>query len=364
MNKQKLDSRIDVEVEELRNTLGTGFQGEVLGYGVMYSVGADWNCIVPRNWLLKRTNELGIPDYLIPNKVCPRYGYTRAIQRMEEEWDNEYRFDIERGDTGRKEPHRVVVDFLEGDGQDLMHIQARVFFTEEEIKEEGGKWVSHSLGYLNFSTDRDRIVSRMNKEIEESDPLLQIWKDVTDTATEFYEEMLTSHISRDIRNMMYHAIKKHTNKVIQLQRSVYLFPAGMGDFVEKMSTLYAEIDENFKNTREPVAVRTFEVLNTEEKRDWIEYKVEEELKSNVNRLIEEAFEAMDEGETAHEVITTVRENLTEQQDTAQTYNALLQAEIDIRDQLEEQRRAITNQKKEKIIDKVLSESDQTDIGSY
>lgn len=358
---QQLDSNIDAEVQNLKDSLGPQFQGEVLGYAVMYSVGADWNCIVPRNWLLQRVEDLDIPDYLVPGQVCGAYAYNRAMQWMEEQWIKPYSFDIPHGRTGELKPHRVEVDMLDGDGHDLKHFQARVFFSEDEIGEPGGKWITHRLGYVTFDRDNDIVLTRRNEKIDNSKPLMQIWNDITETAREYFDVMSESHISRDIRNMMYHAITKHSTKVIQLQRSIYLFPAGMSDFVESMSTLYSDIDANFKTTREPVAIRTMEVLNTQDKREWIEFKVEETLRMNIDRIMEEAFEGFDEGETAKEVVESIQENLSDQEDTASTYNSLLQTRIDVQERLEAKKASLADKNKQRIIDAVLGQTEIEDF---
>ena len=83
---------------------------------------------------------------------------------------------------------------------------------------------------------------------------------------------------------------KHTNNVINLRRSVYLFPAGMGDFVDKMATLYSDINQEFKDVGEPVAIRTFEVLDTDDKQEWIQHQVHATLEDNLDSILEEAFE--------------------------------------------------------------------------
>lgn len=363
MADKELDTDIEPERQRLKDALGEDTSDmEILGYGVMYTVGADWNCIVPRDWLLDRINDLGIPQWIAPSKVAPHYAYDRAIKRMREDWDGEFSVEAPRLDNPDvQEDHRVTVDLKKGDGNRIWHVRGEVFFDEEESAQEGGTWDQHNLGHLMYDTETSSLIARKAEGLDEDDLLYSVWMNVVNVAEMWHDEMQEVHIAQDIRKMMYLSTRDYTNTVIQLRRSVYLFPAGMGDFVEKMATLYSEINEKFKETGEPVAVRTFEVLNTDDKQDWVQHKVSETLEDQVDDILEEAWEQFDEGEAADQVVKIIKQNLSGSADTAETYNALLEAEIDIEQALENQKTNLADDEKEDIVDRVLSQADINDF---
>lgn len=354
--KQKLDTSIEPEIEQLSNTVGSNFKGEIIGKGVMYTVGYDFNCIVDREWLISRMNDLELPEYLQPTKPTPHSGYSRAMKRMREHWLEPYEIDSPRLDTGFPTTHTVEVSLKEGD-DNIWHVHADVFFEEDEVKQEGGKWVTHTLGYFNYDVEGKNIRVYEADDLDEKEYLYEVWNDVSQAAIALFRQMQVNHMASDIRNIMYYAIAKHTNTVVKLQNTVYLFPAGLIPFVDKMAQLYKEINERFKETGEPVAVRTFEVLNTRDKREWIQQKVEEKLRDNIDSVLDEAFDSFDEGDTAETAVNVIRHNLGDSEETAEMYNSLLRSEIDLREELKDQRRNLADSEKEEILSRVLDQAE-------
>lgn len=363
MSSKKLDSDIEPERQRLKEAVGVSNPEdmEILGYGVMYSVGYDFNCIVPRDWLLDRIDDLGIPRWLAPSEPAPHYAFDRAIKWMKEQWLDDYHIEAPRMDSGVPEDHRVTVDLKEGDGNRIHHIRAEVFFDEEESGQEGGTWAQHNLGYFTYDKGSSQMVVRQDDDLDEGDYLYEVFQDVSKGGKALFRRMNSHHVGGDIRRMMQSAINQGSNNIIKLRRSVYLFPAGMGDFVEQMTILYEEINQEFKKTGEPVAIRTFEVLNTDDKQKWVQHRVEQTLSENLDSILEEAFEKFDEGEAAHQVVKLIRQNLDASSETAETYNALLEAEIDIEEALHEQKQEIADADKEDIIDQVI---EQTDVDEF
>lgn len=360
---KQLDSGIEPEKKQLRDAAGVGDPDDlgILGYGVMYTVGADWNCIVPRDWLINRIHDLGIPEWLAPTEVAPHYAFDRAIKWMREDWLEPYYIEAPRMDNQIPEDHKVVVNLREGDGSRVWHVYAEVFFDEEESGQDGGTWAQHNLGYLTYEKSSQMFKARRSDDLNKEDHLYQVWEDVANGGQALFRRMEKSHIAHDIRKMMYDAVTEYTNNVIKLRRSVYLFPAGMGDFVDSMAQLYSEIDEEWKEGGEPVAVRTFEVLDTDDKQDWIQHQVQVTLEDNLDDILDEAFEQFDEGEAADKVVKIIRERLGESAETVNTYNQLLEAELDIEEALEEQKQALTDEDKEDIIERVKSQTGLDDF---
>lgn len=363
VNDKQLDSGIDTEKQKLKDAIETDDTDDlsVLGYGVMYTVGADWNCIVPRDWLLDRVNDLGIPRWLAPSEPSPHYAYDRAIKWMREDWIEPYVIEAPRMDTGVEENHRVQVKLREGDGSRIWHAYAEVFFDEEESGQQGGTWSRHHLGQFWYDSDAGVLRATQDDELTTDNHLHAVWEDIETGAERLHQRMLKAHIAQDIRKMMYNTVTKYTTNVIKLRRSVYLFPAGMGEFVESMAQLYAEIDENWKETGEPVAVRTFEVLDTDDKQDWIQHQVQATLMDNLDTVLDGAFSQFDGGEAADQVVKIIRQNLGDTVETAETYNAILEAEISIEEALDRQKANLTDEDKRDILDRVTA---QTDVDAF
>lgn len=361
-NDKQLDSGIDAEKEKLKDALGSNANDvSVLGYGVMYTVGADWNCIVPRDWLLDRMNDLGLPMWLAPSEPSPHYAFDRAIKWLREDWLDTYYIEAPRLDTGIEEEHEVKIDVRKGDGSRVWHIYAEVFFDEEESKQDGGVWNQHHLGYIAYDKSMSGPRAKKDDELNESDFLYEVWLDVSNGADGLFQRMMSSHIAQDIRKMMYDTVTKHTNNVIKLRRSVYLFPAGMGQFLDGMATLYEDIDKEWKSTGEPVAVRTFEVLDTDDKQEWIQHQVRNTLADNLDSILDSAFQQFDEGEAADEVVKVIKESMGNSLETADTYNTILEAEISVEEVLAQQKGKVADADKADIIDRVMS---QTDIDDF
>lgn len=351
----KLDSDIDVEVEKLSNQYGSDFEGEVLGYGMMYSTGADFNCLVPRDWLLETVDELDIPEKLVPSETTPYYAYTRTIKRFKEDWDKERELFLMRKDDKGKSKHRVVVDLKKGDGSNVYHFSADVLYSEDETGIQGGLWESKELGYVIYDSEQERLKAHSRESLEEGGELEELWVSIAQTAADWHHEMKNVHHSTDIRDMVYKSVSTYSDTVIKLKRGVYLFPAGMGDFLDSMAEFYRRINDRFKTTGEPMALRTFEVLNTEEKQEWVETRVRQSLEESLDDLLEKAFESIEEGEASSDVVESVIDNLDETDHTAETYSSLLQAEISVESLLEEKKSEVEDDREEiveGVIDKI------------
>lgn len=359
MSVEQLDTGISKEKQKLKDAAGPGFSGEVLGRGVMYEVGADFNLLVPNEWLEARCEELDIPEYLVPSPVAPHWAYDRAIKMMKEDWLDEFTIEAPRMDNDIPEEHVVTVDLKEGDGKRIWHVRAEVFFDEDESKQEGGTWVQHDLGHFTYDEQNQMIRARKDDGLGEEHLLRPIWDEVASAGEALHRKMQNYHVAGDIRSMIHDSTK--TNSVIKLKRSVYLYPVGMLDFVEKMATLFADIDEEFKEVGEPVAIRTFEVLDDDDKQEWIQHRVKKTLEENADKVLSAAFEQLDEGEAADEVVKSIKQNLGDSAETAETYNALLEAEVQVETVLREQKESIDDEDREEIIDKVIS---QTDIDDF
>lgn len=360
MTDKKLDAGITLQGQPMTAAVDDPEHTEVLGYGVMYTVGSDWNVMVDREWLLDRCQDLGIPQWVAPNEPRPSSAYKRAIKSMKEHYLNEYSITAPRLDTGVEEPHTVTVQIKEGDGRYVRHVYGEVFFDEEESKQDGGTWDTHHLGYLTYDSDSQSLIARREDDLDPGDHLMEVWSDVVEAAKTQMKEMKTTHIGHDIRKMMYYSTRDYTSKVIPLRDggAVYFFPSELMDFVDSMAQLYEEIDQKFKEGGKKMAVRKFPIFDSDA--DWVRERMESVIDESVDKALEDAFEQLAEGETVDAVARAVMNSLGEDVDTAAQYNALLEAEIEVEEVLEERKESLQGDK-EDLIEEVLNQTDFDDI---
>lgn len=359
MTDKQLDSNIDAEREKLSNEINEETdEVEVLGYATMYTVG---DVLVPRDWLLERANDLGIPDYVLPNEPRPSSAYKRAMSRLIDDTngDGTERFWVQApklDDSTTKSRHMVDVETREGDGK-VRHLYASVFFSEEESEVKGGTWATHHLGRFDYDSGNQRPAIYRDDDLDSDDNLFEIWTHYEDRCRDLFQSMQEKHIGHDIRQMMYYTTRDYTSSVVKLRRSVYLFPAALSDFVKSMQTLYSEIDQQFKQSGDPVAVRTIPVLNTDDKREWVRHAVESAMEDTVDKALKEAWDKLADDSTTEEVARVIRENLMDGDETAEVYNQLLETELDIQEVLEQRQEKMADSEREEIVERVLSETD-------
>ena len=355
--KPKLDSGIDPEKKQLAEVTGQQ-DTEVLGIGMTYVVGADWSVIVPRDWLIAQIEDIGLPEMLVPSKPRASTAYNRTASLLDDNILDEYRVDLDRLDSGATEAHRVTVELREGGGSRTHHVRASVFRDEAETGTEDGEWRTHDLGRMRYDATGKTI--EVDPRVTEVDPLYGVWQSVANEARSTFDRMTRSHIASDIRQMIYDVVKRHTEHTIKLQRTTYLFPPGMAGLIDDLAELFSRIDDIHKRNGDPIAIRTFELLDTEDKREWVEVRVRQRLEESIDDIVDKAFDRLDGGETAATVVRDIRSELNDGvAETAELYNALLDAEISLEEQLERQKQQVADEAATEVIDDVLGQSDLT-----
>ena len=364
MTEERLDSDIELKGQPLKSIVGQSTDDvEILGYAVMYTAGADWNVLVPRDWLLAKCYDLGIDEMVIPSEPRPSSAYKRAIKRLsEDDLDDTKSITIPRLDNQIRQSHPVNLSVRSGDSVNMKHLYAEVFYDSRETGEEGGRWEDIRLGFFDYDSDTQNVLAFADDDLQGGSELAKLWSHYSTVLRSHFHEMLETHIGLDIRLMMYHTTKDHTRSVVSLRDGggVYFFPAGMTDFVESMSELYAEINETYKKGGGTMAVRTLPVLDSESEREWIEERVRKSLEESVEKVIDEAYEQYVDGDAHGEVLAAIRENLGEHAETAEMYNALLEVELDIEEMMADRGRNLDDDDKQELIDMALETATVTD----
>ena len=365
MTNDRLDSNITLEGQPLKSLMGEEIEEvDILGYAVMYTAGADWNVLVPRDWLVARCEELGIDEMVIPTQPSPSSAYKRAIKRLvEDELDDAKSILIPRLDTNVRERHTVNLSIRKGDSVNVRHLYAEVFYDEKETGEEGGRWDDVHLGFFDYDSEGQNVYAFIDQDLQAGSELAKLWTQYSSLVHQYSEEMQHIHIGLDIRLMMYQTTKDHTRSVVSLRDGggVYFFPAGMTDFVDSMSQLYAEINDQFKDAGGTMAVRTLPVLDSESEREWIEERVRKSLEESVEKVIDKASEQYADGKAHSDVLSMVRQNLGDHAETAEMYNALLETELSIDEMVTNVDAEMDDDEKQELIDLALETVDLTEV---
>lgn len=358
------NSNITVERRELTAAIGAGEDEdlELLGRAMIYGVG---EVLVPRDWLLQRCRDLDVPERIVPTEPRPHSAYKRAQSRLvtSNTQNGKTRTDVRYASfPGFQEPFRVELDSKDGNGN-VNHLTADVFFPAEVTGEEGGKWVHHDLGHFNYDTETQSTVAVKHDDCPEA--LEDLWAEMEKRARDLHQRMMEHHTGDDLRHMIYLEMILNSPpdwpSLIPLRDAgaVYFVPEGdLTEVLESLATIFSEVNTQFKQGGKDVEIRTLEIVDTDEKREWIEGRVEQSLEKLVDDVIDDAFEALEDGDdTVDDIVETVAEQLGEGGDTAAQYNGLLQAKLDVEAMMANRAQEVEDDEKEELIENAMEAVD-------
>jgi hypothetical protein len=114
--------------------------------------------------------------------------------------------------------------------------------------------------------------------------------------------------------------------------------------MEKLGQLFAEIDEKFKDSGSRLEVNTIPVISDEQRRQMVADRAEEELENRVESALEmveeevqEADADVSEDELVSDLVGVFETQLDDIDNFTAEYNALLEAELNIRDVIQARR---------------------------
>lgn len=355
------NAQITVQRRELSGVLGSDTEDvEILGRAMVYRAG---DVLVPRDWLLGRCDDLDVPESIWPSETTPHSAYKRTMSRLvtsNVQTGDLVRSDVFRtGGFGANQPLRVEMDLKDGN-RNVRHLAADVFFPEGVSGVEGGQWSTHTLGHFDYDADRQSV--RAWEDNACPDELEDLWKMFTNRAEMLHETMMESHTGDDLRHMIYlnmilNSPPEWPNIIPLIDRGgLYFVPEGpLTDVIDSLAVIFREANEHFKVGGAEMAIRTLEVVDSDEKREWIRSRVEQALEEMVDDVLDDAFEAFDDGEeTADEVVKTVAERLDAEAHNAEQYNDLLQAKLEVESMLSARAEATDDDEKQEIIERAMN----------
>lgn len=357
---EESNSAIEVQRRELNAVLGADEDDEleVLGRAMQYRAG---DVLVPRDWLLDRCHDLDIPERVIPSAPTPHSAYKRSQARLvtSNPQTSDTRTDVfwERVPEVSRQL-RVDIQLKAGSGN-VNHLRASVFYPADVVGEEGGRWVDHELGTFDYDTDSQTITSRKDDDCPEA--LGDIWDRMKLRAGDLHARMQEHHTGDDLRHMVYLNMILNSPPdwpdIIPLidQGGMYFVPEGeLTDVIDRLAQIFDESND-FKTGGANMAIRTLEVVDSADKREWITERVEQTLEGLVDDVIEEAFERLDEGDdTADEIVETIVDRVEEEGgETANQYNGLLQAKLDVEAILASHATDVEDDEKQELIESAM-----------
>lgn len=319
---------------------------DVLGHAMIYTVG---DLELERDWLVNQMEELNLPGWMQPREVTPKRAFNRTRKRLVERDDDEMWI---VGPDGEDRRAKFNVEKVTND---VFQIDAKVLFTADDLDSEEGEWRTTTLGSVRYIHEHEAIVTTPDIGREES--LWEAWEHFASKAQEKFTYMQEAHTGKDLQKMLSRFVKHWTSSVkLRSGGAVYFVPAQYSDEVGALKTLLDRVNVEWKESGRRTEVQRIPVIDSDEQREMVEARVqvevEERLEDAMSDVSDELTEAEDTDEVVDEVMDVFEEQFRSVEDFAAEYNALLQAEMDVRGILEEWTEAMTETEQE-IVEEVI-----------
>jgi len=318
---------VQVGGKEIQAVTGEEDVDSVLGWITFYTIGPAYS--VPRDWLEEKANEVGLPREMLPSETSPKRAFTRACNRVTRETAGAVPENVE-ADTSRKDysTFRIELTDRRGDGVDMDVIG-------ELIYEDGQVYTQAKTGEPEY---------------------LDFYQTYAASFKEIFEEMKQSNLGKDIRNSVREFATQHSTSVrMRDGGAVYFVPAHYEELMSAWKEIIGGLNE-WKDRGHPAALDTVEVIDSPAKREMVEQKVRQSLTEAVEGIVDEALEELDEDQAAAEVVAGLADELDEAENMAVEHNALLNADISVRQSLESWKNRVSGDK-EQLVDRLVQQVD-------
>lgn len=342
------------EQPDLRGVIGDDRDPEevdIFGYQVIYTTG---ELTVPRDALLDKIDEVGLPEWMAPGQVSPHRAFGRMITDLAEDGEevefggHRVRFEIEPGDNKRYTKHFHAKVYHEAD--------------DDNVNATEGVWVDHELGIVKYDSDADEPENRLRfvDRIEESSSLAPLWYDgIKRRARDRYETHQQLHNGDDINNMVYYLCRQWTDAV-KLRQACYFVPAayeGVEDYIDGFRALYQWLDAEYKvkgGRSEDTELFAINIMDSEREREMVERKVRAELEDEVDDVFDDIVDEVREGAAADDIAEQVVSDLDGVEGLAERHSAVLKTELSVKRAIQDVLTQMEPQREE-VVDKVLGE---------
>lgn len=309
---------------------------EILGWVVPFTIGNDFT--VPRTWLEDRATELGLSHAVLPRETTKSRAFKRAGG------------DLADRSIAPIEQHEDVEIHLEKvNYEDEFRVEVHDRRSDDEFDGE-------LIAYVGYDDETESL--NWNPRVK---PEHEMW----DTAQLYIDEFRdawdlhqNSNTGRDIRSMITRFFNTRSQSVrFRAGGGVYFAPLAAEDVVQAFDQLISDIDEKHKKAGFPCELDTIEVADSDEKKSMVEEKVRRHLESQISDLVEDAIDELADDETfVDDLLGEVENELQDVEGFAQQYNTLLDAEMTVREYLEQWKLQTTGEA-EDLVEQALDQLD-------
>jgi len=310
---------------------------DILGWIVPFTIGNDF--VVPRDWLEQRARELNLSPNVLPSPTSEKRAFTRAGGRVD---------------------GRQVAEIEKKENVDL-HLEKvrykRIYHLEVHDRREEGEFDGEVIGVLKFEDDELDVRPKVTPEHE----MWDAWNAYVGAFKDEFDLMANSNLGEDIRHMITNLFQSRSWSVkFRAGGGVYFAPPAIEGVVKAIDQLITDIDREHKKAGFPCELDTIEVAATSEKKSMVEEKVARNLEEQVADIIEDAFDEIADDDTlVDDVVDDVENELDDVDDFTSQYNALLDAEMTVREHLEEWQAQATGEAQE-LVDELLDVPEDDD----
>lgn len=326
---------------------------EYLGYLTFSTTG---EALVPRDWLLNKWEEYGLPNSLIPKEPSNWSAYRRTISQLLEDASVRH-YQVYSEELNREMKCKFHTEKSNEMGSNVFILYTSVFFPEELIGESGGDWRDTRLGFFDFQTsENDGFPGQLKfyPEIDEDNIHYDHMMGIDARAGKLFEKLQTHHNHSDLQKIT-QELRNRTNAV-EIRRAVYFMGSHYEDIVNGMSQLWKDMNQ-FKEDGEEMRIETTPVVNLESQREMIADRARDMVEDVVDDIVSETLSKFENDDelTAEATSRKILEQLSETHEISNEYNELLSMRLSVRDILEEQQEEL-KEEQEEIVEKVIEQT--------
>lgn len=354
ISEYTLQGDAEVNGQELLSVVGAedAEDVEVVGQAVWYTIGSDFVISTGedaeetgREWLLRRFDELGLPEWMAPSKTTAKGAFTRTRDFLVTPQNDEMNIG---GRQVEFETKRAT--------HDSWHILANAYFTADELDADDGEWRQVTVGVCRYMHDHESVATI--PKIDRDDAMWEAWEYFAQRAVDMHEEMQDAHVGRDIQKLMNRFTHDWTHTVkFRDGGAVYFVPAQYEDALDALKTIIGEINGRFKTHGRDCELKRLPVVNDEERRRMVQERAEKNIEERVDDALDAALDAFEDenDELTEEIIEVANDELGDSDEFAAQYNALLDLRLSVQDVLAEYRDDVEGGVKGEILDALMDD---------
>jgi hypothetical protein len=357
----RMNSNVEVNSVPLDAVSDADEDAEVLGFAVMSTTG---ELVVPREWLQAQWDEHNLPESIFPSETWNSSAYKRAMFHLLDNGGDER---VVKTSAGRQS---VSLSIKDG-GSNQKHILANVWFSDDHPNadqldiEAGGEWRQTTLGVTDYDAEEQDV--RITQRIDDEHPLSSVWQDLVVRIRELFETHKTSHNGDDMRDVLYDFTRYESESIpLRDGGAVYFIPAHEKDTVEALADIWDKMDEEFKLRGRETEIQTIPVVSDTERKQLVEKRAAKVVRDEIDRVLEDAFDDLEDPDNdtpEDEIVGTIEDALGDHSQTADVYNALVDARIDIREVLKEFAQDVSEEARQDLIEDTLERLDADEVAT-